>query len=178
MVSELTYQFIESSFIKHLELIDQLSVENILEKLLKVNVLCNNNKYDITLIYFAYYDLYITQLKKLNYQSNFDIDIDNDKINENIKKIRSVNQYAKLVEILINIKDKPYLNKTESDNEPPKKRQQLEEPVITENVKNPNEKEWVNWIVKNNQFADNFNPNNFIYCLNNLDFMINYSKKS
>jgi hypothetical protein len=181
MSSELTYKFIETSFIKNIELIDQLSVENILEKLKRVNVLCNNNKTDLSLIYFAYYDLYITQLKKLNYKDNFDIDIDNDKIDENIKKIREVNQYAKLVEILIDCKSnnlKSYLMKKESDNQPPKKQQKIEEPVSVQNVENTNEKEWANWIVKNKQFVDNFNPNNFLYCLNNLDFMINYRKKA
>lgn len=182
MSSVLTYQFIESSFIKNIQLIDQLSVENILEKLKRVNVLCNNNKSDLSLVYFAYYDLYITQLKKLNYKFNEDIDIEieNDKIDINIKKIREVNQYAKLVEILVENKSnilKSYVIKKESENndvtESDKKKQKIEEPVMVENT---NEKEWANWIVKNKHFADNFNPNNFLYCLNNLDSMINYKK--
>jgi hypothetical protein len=196
MSSALTYQFIESSFIKNIQLIDQLSVENILDKLKKVNVLCNNNKSDLSLVYFAYYDLYITQLKNLNYKFNgdidIDIDIDNDKIDINIKKIREVNQYAKLVEILVESKPnifKSYVIKKESENndvnESPKKKQKNEEPVRLENpvrvenpvrLENPNEKEWANWIVKNKHFADNFNPNNFLYCLNNLDLMVNYKK--
>jgi hypothetical protein len=117
MISELTYQFIESSFIKHLELIDQLSVENILEKLKKVNVLCNNNKSDLTLIYFAYYDLYITQLKKLNYKNNFGIDIDNDKINENIKNQITINFIILLILLyFIILYSKVYQSRTpESD---------------------------------------------------------------
>ena len=167
---ENSYEILEKMFMEELDNIDKISVQEIVEKIKKVNVYCLSNIKKIDLIYFAYYDLYFTQLKRLNCNI---MDFDKNKVNANIAKIREFNTYAKLVEILI--ENKPIITTKSTDTEttntkttetlePEKKRQKIEP-----SNKNMYENEWVNWICKNQGFIDKFEPRHFIFCLNNLE---------
>lgn len=162
---ENSIEILEQMFMEELDNIDKMSVSIILEKIKKVNVFCISNTKQLELIYFAYYDLYFTQLIKLNSKIT---DIDMIKIKSNIAKIREFNTYAKLVEILV--EKNPFTTiKTETD-EPSKKKQKVE--IVNENAKNDKnmyESEWVNWILKNPGFVDKFEPSHFVFCLNNLE---------
>jgi hypothetical protein len=164
---ENSIEILEQMFMEELDNIDKMSILGIIEKIKKVNVFCLSNIKQLELIYFAYYDLYFTQLIKLNSKI---ADVDIIKIKENIVKIREFNDYAKLVEILV---EKNSLTNTNIEtNEPSKKKQKVE--IVNEkpkNDKNIYESEWVNWIVKNTGFVDKFEPNHFIFCLNNLELL-------
>ena len=160
---ENSIEILEKMFMEELDNIDKMSIQEIIEKIKKVNVFCLSNTKNLDLIYFSYYDLYFTQLKKLDYNV---MNFDKNKINSNIAKIREFNTYAKLVEILV--ENNP-LSTTEID-EPSKKKQKVE--IVNEankSNKNMYENEWVNWICKNPGFIDKFEPSHFIFCLNNLE---------
>jgi hypothetical protein len=162
---ENSIEMLEQMFMEELDNIDKMSISEIIKKIKKVNVFCLSNIKQLELIYFAYYDLYFTQLKKLN--SNI-TDVDMIKIKSNIAKIREFNTYAKLVQILV--EKNPFTTIETENDEPSKKRQKVE--IVNENPKNDKniyESEWVNWIMKNTGFVDKFEPSHFVFCLNNLE---------
>jgi len=162
---ENSIEILEQMFMEELDNIDKMSISGIIEKIKKVNVFCLSNIKDLELIYFAYYDLYFTQLIKLN--SNI-ANVDMIKIKSNIAKIREFNTYAKLVEILV--EKNPFTTIETETAEPSKKRPKVE--IVNENPKNDKniyESEWVNWIMKNTGFVDKFEPSHFVFCLNNLE---------
>jgi hypothetical protein len=129
------YEFAESVFVKALDNVKKLTMTEVIDKLRSTHEICKKSN-DLSSICFAYYDLYFTELINLNFPFRPETI---EEFQKNKELIRASNTYAKLVGIF-NDKD---IIKTVSE-EPPKKKINL--PVSN---KNQYEKEWCDWIMKN-----------------------------
>ena len=149
------YAMIERIFITALDNVKKLPTKDVVDKLRSANKLSESIK-DLANVCFAYLDLYFTELinRKFPFRDETIAEFKKKKI-----MIREKNIYARLVGIFNDTEDDKKITQSIEQSVEQSVDQSVEPPGKKMNLKsNCYEAEWVDWIIKNQEYVVYFNP--------------------